>query len=211
MAGQSSIMFSQSWTGVSVSGSPPCCDLTLLHPFQPKLCPMGQFVWPKCYFQPMLAPLGHNFCHSWSSKCPELVCLVILSAISTFFSQFHNSFCQWPIKPVYSYNGKLKHLLASFGTLWPFYIIKTRGEKSKLIFLDVTCCNPSYSTPSNPKQALWADLCGPKAINSLFWPPWNHIQEILSLANWSNCSACMALFPFQPRSKIGPLNMRPNE
>ena len=66
-------------------GSPPCCDLILLHPFQPKLCPVGQFVWPKCYFQPILAPLGHNLCHSGSSKCPKLVCLVILSAISTFF------------------------------------------------------------------------------------------------------------------------------
>ena len=59
MAGQSSVMLGKSWTEVSVLGS---------HPFQPKLGPLGRFVWPKRYFQPILA----TFWPPWDTICDFL-------------------------------------------------------------------------------------------------------------------------------------------
>jgi hypothetical protein len=43
----------------------PCCVPTLFHPVQPKIGPLGRFVWPKGYFQPFLATFWPPWGHIW--------------------------------------------------------------------------------------------------------------------------------------------------
>ena len=68
----------------------PCWVLSLFCLFQPKIWPLGQFVWPNGYFHfiwAIFAPFRPYLGDSGSGKWGKLVSLDVLSAVPTSFQQ----------------------------------------------------------------------------------------------------------------------------